>query len=65
MLDTYAERIVTAPKPEKELVGLVYSLTPKEDLVDPDEGALPWYQSPVKLAGIGLVLVVVLNVIFR
>lgn len=58
---TYA----TAPKPEKELVGLVYSLTPKEDLVDADEGTLPWWQSPVKLAGIGLAIVVVLNVIFR
>ena len=55
----------TAPKPERELVGLVYSLTPKEDLVDPEEKTLPWYQSPVKLAGIGVVLVVVLNVIFR
>ncbi len=55
----------TAPKPERELVGLVYSLTPKEDLVDPDESSLPWYQSPVKLAGIGVVLVIALNVIFR
>ena len=57
--------MVSVPKPEKQLVGLVYSLTPKEDLVDPDEGSLPWYQSPVKLAGVGLVIVVVLNVIFR
>jgi SSS family solute:Na+ symporter len=54
----------TAAKPEKELVGLVYSLTPKADLVDPDEASLPWYQSPVKLAGIGVVLVVVLNLLF-
>lgn len=60
-----AVTMVTAARPEKELVGLVYSLTPKEDLVDPDEGVLPWYQSPVKLAGIGLAIVVVLNVIFR
>ncbi len=60
-----AVTMVTAAKPEKELVGLVYSLTPKEDLVDPDEGVLPWYQSPVKLAGIGLAIVVVLNVVFR
>ncbi|WP_374625810.1 sodium:solute symporter family protein [Aeromicrobium sp. 50.2.37] len=60
-----AVTMATAAKPEKELVGLVYSLTPKEDLVDPDEGVLPWYQSPVKLAGIGLAIVVVLNVIFR
>nr|WP_082481970.1 sodium:solute symporter family protein [Aeromicrobium sp. Leaf245] len=60
-----AVTMVTAARPEKELVGLVYSLTPKEDLVDPDEGVLPWYQSPVKLAGIGLAIVVVLNVVFR
>lgn len=57
--------LVTRPREESELRGLVYSLTPKESLVDPDEGALPWYQSPTKLAGVGLVLVIILNVIFR
>ena len=55
----------TRPRVESELKGLVYSLTPKESLVDPDEGAVPWYQSPTKLAGIGLVMVIVLNLIFR
>jgi solute:Na+ symporter, SSS family len=55
----------TRPRDESELEGLVYSLTPKESLVDPDEVHLPWYQSPPKLAGIGLVLVIILNVIFR
>ncbi|WP_307837145.1 sodium:solute symporter family protein [Aeromicrobium sp. YIM 150415] len=55
---------VTAPKPEKQLVGLVYGLTPKESLVDPQEKELPWYQSPVKLAGIALVIIIVFNVIF-
>jgi SSS family solute:Na+ symporter len=55
----------TRPRVESELKGLVYSLTPKESLVDPEEVHLPWYQSPAKLAGIGLVLVIVLNVIFR
>ena len=55
----------TRPRVESELKGLVYSLTPKESLVDPDEGVIPWYQSPTKLAGIGLVLVIVLNLIFR
>ncbi len=54
----------TAPRLEKELVGLVYSLTPKADLVDPDEAALPWYQSPVKLAAVGGVLVIALNLLF-
>lgn len=55
---------VTRPRVESELRGLVYSLTPKESLVDADEQALPWFQSPTKLAGIGLVLVVVLNILF-
>lgn len=55
----------TRPKPESELEGLVYSLTPKESLVDPDEGVVPWHKSPTKLAGVGLVLVIILNLIFR
>lgn len=56
---------MTRARAEKELVGLVYSLTPRESLVDPDAGELPWYQSPTKLAGIALVLVIILNVVFR
>ena len=56
--------LVTEPKPASELKGLVYSETPKEDLVDPDEASLPWYQRTLPLAGIALGLVVVLNVIF-
>jgi SSS family solute:Na+ symporter len=56
---------MTAPKPVAELVGLVYSETPKEQRTDPDAHLLPWYQSPTKLAGISLVLVITLNVIFR
>jgi len=56
---------MTAPKPVSELVGLVYSETPKEARTDPEAHRLPWYQSPTKLAGLSLVLVIVLNVIFR
>ena len=56
---------MTAPKPAAELVGLVYSETPKEQRTDPDAHRLAWYQSPTKLAGISLVLVIALNVIFR
>jgi len=56
--------MVSVPKPEKQLVGLVYSLTPKESLTDPNQAAMPWYQSPTKLAGIALVIVVIFNVIF-
>jgi solute:Na+ symporter, SSS family len=56
--------LVTAPKPESELRGLVYSLTPKKDFHDPDEGRLAWYQQPTKLAGISLTMVIILNILF-
>jgi SSS family solute:Na+ symporter len=56
---------VTAPKPVSELTGLVYSETPKEQRTDPEAHLLPWYQSPTKLATISLVMVIVLNLIFR
>ncbi|MFB9905914.1 sodium:solute symporter family protein [Allokutzneria oryzae] len=57
--------LVTTPKPEKELVGLVYSLTPKADrshsVTGEDAG---WYRSPTTL-GVGvLVLTAVLSLIF-
>jgi solute:Na+ symporter, SSS family len=57
-----AVTMVTEPKPESELRGLVYSLTPKEDITDPDEASLAWYQQPTKLAGVSLVLVIILNI---
>ncbi len=50
-------------KEESALRGLVYSLTPKEDLAGA-QVAHAW-ESPVKLAGLSLVCVIVLNVIFR
>ena len=56
--------MVTQPKPVSELKGLVYSETPREDLVDPDEASQPWYQRTMPLAGIALVLVIILNVAF-
>jgi SSS family solute:Na+ symporter len=56
--------LMTAPKPEKELRGLVWSLTPKEDFHDEDAGRLAWYQHPTKLAGVGLGMVIVLNILF-
>ncbi|KQP63828.1 sodium:solute symporter family protein [Nocardioides sp. Leaf285] len=55
---------MTKPKPYAELKGLVYSETPREDLVDPDEASHPWYQRTMPLAGLALALVVVLNVVF-
>ena len=52
--------LVTKPRDEKELVGLVYSMTPK-----PMEAHLEWYRKPSTLAIVVLVMLVVLNVIFR
>jgi len=52
-----------AAKAASELRGLVYSVTPKSDYAD--ETVLEhWWQSPTKLAGVGLVLVIILNILF-
>ncbi len=64
ILVSVAVSVMTKPKAESELKGLVYSLTPKSDFHDENEGALPWFQQPTKLAGIGLVIVIVLNILF-
>jgi solute:Na+ symporter, SSS family len=56
--------MVTRPKPEGELRGLVYSMTPRADFHDANEGVLSWYQQPTKLAAVGLVMVVILNILF-
>lgn len=56
--------LVTTPKPASELRGLVYSETPREDLVDPDEAALPWWRRTLPLAGIALAMVIALNFAF-
>ena len=53
----------TQPKPDSELRGLVYSLTPKEDFGD--QSVAHWWQSPTKMAGLSLILVIILNIIFR
>jgi len=58
--------VATRPKPDSELVGLVYSLTPKEQRTEVaaarDRG---WYRRPVLLAGISLTLIIILNIVFR
>ena len=54
----------TRPKPAEELRGLVYSETPKDDLVDADERSYPWYRRTMPLAGLSLAIVIVLNIIF-
>jgi SSS family solute:Na+ symporter len=46
-------------KSDRELVGLVYSLTPR-----PDDGDKPWYQTPLAMGIAVLVAAVVLNVVF-
>ena len=51
--------LMTTPRPEAELVGLVRSLTKL-----PDDERLPWYRRPVALAVLVLVILITLNVIF-
>src|SRR5271167_2938969 len=52
--------LLTKPRPEPELVGLVYSLTPK-----PVEHHMAWYARP-KVIAVGLIaMLVTLNLIFR
>ena len=58
-LVTIAVSLVTKPRPEPELVGLVYSLTPK-----PVETHLSWYQKPATLAVGVLAILVILNLVF-
>ncbi|TYL45318.1 sodium/solute symporter [Nocardioides sp. BGMRC 2183] len=56
--------LATRPKPAEQLVGLVYSETPREMRTDPQEAQRPWYQRTIPLAAIAGVLVVILNVVF-
>jgi SSS family solute:Na+ symporter len=59
LIVTIAVSLMTRPRAESELVGLVYSLTPK-----PPEHHLAWYQKPATLAWCVLGLLVVLNLVF-
>jgi solute:Na+ symporter, SSS family len=61
---SYVVTLATQPKPESQLVGLVYSLTPRETFHDPRDANEAWYQKPGLLAGISLVLIIILNIIF-
>jgi SSS family solute:Na+ symporter len=51
--------LITEPRPEFELVGLVYSLTQRQP-----EHHLGWYQRPLTLVLAVAAIVIVLNVIF-
>jgi SSS family solute:Na+ symporter len=59
MIVTVAVSLTTEPRPEPELVGLVYSLTPQ-----PIETHLEWWQKPSTLALAVLAMLVVLNLVF-
>jgi SSS family solute:Na+ symporter len=50
---------LTSARPDRELEGLVYSLTPR-----PKEDGVPLYKQPGPLALVVLLLTVVLNGIF-
>ncbi len=63
LLVSFLVTLVTEPKPESELDGLVWSRTRKRE-AGPGEAELAWFQQPTALAGVGLVLVVLLNVLF-
>ncbi len=56
---TIVVSLVTKPKPEAELKGLVYGLTPKAEAVE-----TVWYKKPWVLAGAAFIILVVLNIIF-
>lgn len=51
--------LVTRPKPENELVGLVYSLTPRQR-----DNNRVWYKNPIWLAIIVLAIMLSFNIIF-
>jgi SSS family solute:Na+ symporter len=50
---------VTKPKPENELVGLVYSLTPRQR----DKNRI-WYKNPIWLAVIVVLITLLFNILF-
>jgi SSS family solute:Na+ symporter len=54
---------VSEAKEASKLRGLVYSETPKDELFG--EHVDHWWQSPTRLAGVSLVLVIILNLVFR
>ena len=56
---TIVVSLVTRPRDDKDLVGLVYSLTERPGAED-----VPWYQRPTVLALIVLLAALVLNIIF-
>jgi SSS family solute:Na+ symporter len=57
--------LFTTPKPDAELAGLVWSLTPKEARSHETTGEnAGWYRSPTTLGGLVIALTVVLYIVF-
>lgn len=56
---TIGVSLLSRPRPDSELVGLVYALTDK-----PHEGHLTWYQRPLALGVIVLLMTLALNFLF-
>ena len=56
---TFIVSLATKPRPESELHGLVYALTPR-----PSDGAMAWHQRPATLALAVLAMTAVLNFVF-
>jgi SSS family solute:Na+ symporter len=56
--------LLTKPKPDEEIKGLVWALRNRDQAQDSVIGDDVWWRSPVVLAGIALVLLVILNIIF-
>jgi solute:Na+ symporter, SSS family len=56
---TLAVSLITRPRPEEDLVGLVYSLTPR--LRDPNQA---WYARPAVLGAGVLAATLILNLLF-
>src|SRR5689334_6146091 len=57
---TAAVSLVTQPRPERELAGLVYGCTEK-----PHDTARRWYERPAALAGVAAGVLVIVNLAFR
>jgi SSS family solute:Na+ symporter len=58
---TFVVSLLTRPRPEDELRGLVYSLTPRAGSTD---AQLTWYTRPAVLAAFVLGATVILNIVF-
>ncbi|HEY7374610.1 MAG TPA: sodium:solute symporter family protein [Polyangia bacterium] len=61
---TVGVSLVTQPKPDDQLRGLVWGLTRKEEEPDDQPGDDAWYRSPWLLGAGAIVLIVILNIIF-